>query len=67
MGDLLRDILENSSDCVKLLDGDGHLLFFSLGGLKVMEIDDVGPLLGQSWIEFWQGQHHAAAQGAVVQ
>jgi len=67
VGDLLRDILESSSDCMKLLDQDGNLLFLSTGGLKVMEIDDVGPFLGQSWVELWQGEHRAAAKRAVAQ
>ncbi|KQQ18592.1 Diguanylate cyclase [Methylorubrum extorquens] len=67
VGDLLRDILESSSDCMKLLDQEGDLLFLSAGGLKVMEIDDVGPFLGQSWVELWQGEHQVAAKDAVAQ
>ncbi|CAO4139563.1 Diguanylate cyclase/phosphodiesterase with PAS/PAC and GAF sensor(S) [Methylorubrum thiocyanatum] len=67
VGDLLRDILESSSDCMKLLNYEGNLLFLSAGGLKVMEIDDVGPFLGQSWIEFWQDEHRVAAKDAVAQ
>ena len=65
VGDLLRDILESSSDCVKLLDQDGCLLFLSSGGLQAMEIDDIGPFLGRSWADFWQGADRMAVQEAV--
>ncbi|MGH1587302.1 diguanylate cyclase domain-containing protein [Methylobacterium phyllosphaerae] len=64
--DLLRDILESGTDCMKLLDQEGRLLFMSAGGLQAMEVEDAGPLLGQSWIDLWQGEHHTAAQRAVV-
>lgn len=67
VGDLLRDILESSTDCVKLLDQEGNLAFLSAGGLHAMEIEDVGPFLGRAWIELWQGEHHTAAKEAVAQ
>ncbi|MGH1571142.1 diguanylate cyclase domain-containing protein [Methylobacterium sp. P31] len=66
-GDLLRDILDSSSDCMKLLDQDGHLLFLSAGGLPAMEIEDVGQFLGRSWVDLWQGEHRTAAREAAAQ
>jgi hypothetical protein len=35
-----RQILENSTDCIKVLDLDGRLEFMSAGGMRMMEIDD---------------------------
>ncbi|WP_457108579.1 diguanylate cyclase domain-containing protein [Methylobacterium sp. P5_C11] len=67
VGDLLREMLESSTDCVKLLDYEGNLLFLSAGGSKMMEIDDVGPLLGRPWVDLWQGEHNAAARLALAQ
>ena len=43
-----------SQDCIKILDLEGRLLFMSEGGMKVLEICDIGPSLNHSWIDFWE-------------
>ncbi len=35
------------------------------GGMAVLEICDLKPLVGSSWIDFWQGADREAARAAV--
>lgn len=67
VGDLLKDILEISTDSVKLLDHEARLLFMSAGGQRSFEIEDIGPWLGQSWLDFAQGEDRAAAEFAFAE
>ena len=58
-------ILESSRDCIVVLDLEGRVQFVSPGGVAAMEIDDVSALLGQSWLEMWQGGELDAARAAL--
>jgi PAS domain-containing protein len=60
-----RQILENSTDCIKVLGLDGRLEFMSTGGMRVMEIDDFAPFAMCPWVEFWDGEQQGAAREAV--
>jgi formate hydrogenlyase transcriptional activator len=59
-------MIECSRDCIKVLDLDGGLLSMNAGGMEVLEICDVGPLLHASWIDFWQGADRDQARAAVA-
>ena len=58
-------LIEGSPDCIKVLDLDGRLLSMNAGGMAVLEICDLKPLIGTSWIDFWQGDDREAARAAV--
>src|SRR6478735_1618768 len=58
-------LIEGSPDCIKVLDLDGRLLSMNAGGMAVLEICDLKPLVGTSWIDFWQGEDRTAARAAV--
>ncbi len=60
-----RSIIENSLDCIKTLDLDGHLKFMSKGGQTLLEIDDIDSVLNKSWIDFWKGEDHKNARKAI--
>jgi len=60
-----KRLVEGSQDCIKVLDLDGRLLSLNAGGMKVLEICDLTPLIGSLWVDFWQGADRAAAQAAV--
>src|SRR5688500_9597728 len=64
--EVLRRVLESSSDCIKVLGLDGRLVFMSVGDMRVMEIDDFGPFVGCPWFEFWTGEYAEAARKAVA-
>ncbi len=59
-------MIECSRDCIKVLDLDGRLLSMNAGGMETLEICDVAPFLGGSWIEFWHGPDREAARTAVA-
>ncbi|SOR27594.1 Diguanylate cyclase/phosphodiesterase with PAS/PAC and GAF sensor(S) [Methylorubrum extorquens] len=63
--EVLSGLLEGSLDCVKLLDEHGRLLFMSSGGQRLMEVENAGSILGQCWLDFWEGEHHDVAQQAL--
>ncbi len=58
-------LIECSRDCIKVLDPDGHLLSMNAGGMEVLEICDLAPFLGSSWIDFWLDDDRVAARQAV--
>ena len=62
---LSRQLIEGSPDCIKVLDLEGRLLSMNLGGMSVLEICDLAPFIGSSWIDFWQGADRDAAREAV--
>jgi PAS domain S-box-containing protein len=63
--DFKARLIEDSQDCIKVLDLDGRLLSMNAGGMKLLEICDLGPILGSSWIDFWAGEDREAARNAV--
>lgn len=60
-------ILNSSRDCIVVLDLEGHTLYVSPGGIESMEISDVEPILGLSWLRVWSEGDHEAALHAVSQ
>ncbi|MGA1980471.1 MAG: PAS domain S-box protein [Sedimentisphaerales bacterium] len=61
-----RRVLESSSDCIKVLDLQGHLLSMSGGGQKLLEIDDIAPYLNSSFIDFWKGKEREGCLEAIA-
>ncbi|WP_168734865.1 ATP-binding protein [Deinococcus sp. KSM4-11] len=51
----LQAILDSSSDCIKVLDLDAHLLSMNAGGMAVMEIEDFSVCEHALWPTFWEG------------
>jgi PAS domain S-box-containing protein len=60
-----KRIIESSSDCIKVLDLQGNLLSMSDGGQKLLELDDVVPFIGTSFIDFWKGREKEACIEAI--
>ena len=58
-------LIEDSQDCIKVLDLEGRLRSMNAGGMKLLEICDLGPIIGSSWIDFWKGEDREAACNAV--
>lgn len=55
-----RSIISSSTDCIKALDLEGRMLSLSEGGQKLLEIEDIKPYLGLSWIDFWKENKESA-------
>jgi PAS domain S-box-containing protein len=58
-------VVENSIDCVKVLDLDGRLEYMSPPGQKALEIQDVNQLLGRRWTDFWSEEDRPRAEAAL--
>jgi len=59
-------ILESSRDCIKILDLDGNILYMNPGGARVLEIDDLSPIIGTDWTAFYSGADRLAAREAIT-
>ena len=64
--ELKRRIIESSSDCIKVLDLDGNLLFMSRSGQQLLEIDNIQPYLNTCWINFWQPEDRPKISEAIA-
>ena len=62
---LARALFESSADCVKLLHLDGRLHSINTPGLRLMEIEDFGPLVGAEWAALWPEQLRPEVRAAV--
>lgn len=62
-----RTVIENSPDCVKVLDLEGRLLVMSEHGRCLMEIDDFTPLRGQHWWSLWPQETQGRVREAFEQ
>lgn len=63
--ELKSRLIACSRDCIKILDLEGRLLFINEGGMQVLEICDIGPLLNSCWMDFWEGSDRESAKAAV--
>ena len=64
--EFMRSVLASSSDCIKVLDLNGNLVFMSEGGQRVMEVSDFNAIAGCSWPDFWQNAGHEDAKAAIA-
>ena len=61
-----RSILDNSGDCIQVLEPDGRMVLVNRPGLALMEIDDVNPLVGQPWTSLWNADASLARQASTM-
>jgi PAS domain S-box-containing protein len=61
----LHAVVQESSDCIKLLDLGARLLSMNAGGMSVMEIDDFSVCQNLLWPEFWEGEGRAQVEAAL--
>lgn len=60
-----RSIIENSADCIKVLDLEGSIVTVNQTGCKVFEIEDITSYLGKSYIDFWPGEYASVVVEAL--
>ena len=61
-----RHLIEESSDCVKLLDLDGRVMYLNPAGVEALELEGPGDLIGRIWMDVWEGADRAAATDTVA-
>lgn len=52
-GRMLRAMLDQSQDCVKLINIDGELEYMNPNGRKAMAVPDVSEVVGTKWVDVW--------------
>lgn len=57
----------SSPDCVKILDPDGHVLFFNEAGLRLMEIDEFQEISNVPWVDLWPESERPLLTSALEQ
>jgi len=60
---LYRSILDNSGNCIQVLEPDGRLASMNKPGLAMMQIDDFETFRGRPWTDLWGPNRHLAASG----
>lgn len=65
-GNLMLALLEQSQDCVKLIDPDGKLGFMNRNGRCSLEIDDFCAVDGLYWWDLWPDAAQPVLKQAVV-
>lgn len=63
--EFLQRIIKSSPDCIKVLDLEGRLLYISVGGQALLEIDDLSSFINLEWVNFWQETYNQAARSAL--
>jgi len=48
-----RSILDNSGDCIQVLEPDGRVVLVNRPGLALMEIEDERDVRGEPWTSLW--------------
>lgn len=61
-----RTVLESNPDCVKVLDGEGRLIYMNKNGLCNMEIDDFSLFKNEHWWNLWGEENRQLVKDAVA-
>lgn len=64
---MLLSALESSTDCSKIVDLDGRLLFMNANGCRVMCLPSADLVVGQPWAVLWPEDSQAEVLQAVSQ
>jgi PAS domain S-box-containing protein len=48
-----RSILDNSGDCIQILDPDGRVISMNRAGARLMEVDDINGFSPRPWADVW--------------
>ena len=62
---VLNHIVQESADCIKVLDLDARLLSMNTGGQQTMEIDDFSVCHNLLWPDFWSGEDRLQVEAAL--
>jgi PAS domain S-box-containing protein len=60
-----RSILDNSGDCIQILEPDGRLISINRAGARLLEMDDEAGVSSRPWLEVWS--QSADVAGAALE
>ena len=58
--------IEESRDCLKILDLDGRLIYINPAGLERLGVDSPGELLHRPWVQFWGEKDRDVVEQAIA-
>ncbi|MDK6078897.1 PAS domain-containing protein [Massilia varians] len=61
-----HQLFEASPDCVKLLDGQGHIVAMNRNGLRALELDGIEAVRDQPWSALWPEAARAEVEAAMA-
>jgi PAS domain S-box-containing protein len=64
--ELARSVIENSPDCVEVLDGKGRLLLLNAECCRVLGIGDRAARLNEPWVDSWAREECEKAAEAIA-
>ncbi|MDZ4850242.1 MAG: PAS domain S-box protein [Pirellulaceae bacterium] len=64
--EFLRTVLENSPDCVKVIDVDGRLLTMNGQAQNLLECEDFSKLTGTDWSSLWPEEGQLLVREAMA-
>lgn len=64
---LCRQIVDQSVDCIKVLDHEANVLWINDAGRKLMDVCDLSSMIGSRWLDFWTGEARAGAESAIAE
>lgn len=64
--EMLVAVLDQSVDCVKILDPAGRIEFMNRNGLCAMEIDDIAAIVDRPWDSLWPEQARGPVREALA-
>ena len=60
-----RKILESTSDCIKVLNLEGQILYMNPCALRELGISEFSSLKYSAWVEFWRGPVRVTVEQAI--
>lgn len=60
-----RQILDNSPECVKVLDMEGRLTFMNIPGVQLMELDSSNCIMDQPWEDNWPEERRPQLRASI--
>jgi PAS domain S-box-containing protein len=60
-----RKIIEATPDCIKILDDNENVVFFSERGLQLLKLEDADGIIGGSYSKFWEGSDRQECLAAI--
>ena len=63
---LCSSILENSPDCIKIIDKKGRIKFMNDRGLCLLEIDEFAEVQNKYWWDLWESDDKPLIKNAVA-
>lgn len=63
---MLRYVLDQSRDCIKILDDGGRVTYINSEGGCALHIDDVDAVYGKPWTNLWPDESKAVIESVVA-